>query len=43
MTDPACVLFGWWHSYSFFAAIRVTWSYISVRDTVYADYDQNMG
>ena len=42
VTDPACVLFGWWPSYSFFAAIRATWSYIRVRDTVYAGYDQNM-
>ena len=43
MTDPACVLLRLWHSCSFFAAIRVTWSYIRVRDTVYAGYDQNMG
>lgn len=41
--DPACVLFGWWRSYSFFAAIRVTWPYIRVRDAVYDGYDQNMG
>ena len=43
VTDPACVLLRLWHSCSFFAAIRVTWSYIRVRDTVYAGYDQNMG
>ena len=43
MTDPACVLLQLWHSYSFFAAIRVTWPYIRVRDAVYAGYNQNMG
>lgn len=42
MTNPACVLLRLWHGYSFFAAIRVTWSYIRMCDTVYAGCDQNM-